>query len=114
MVERDPGDVARLGAGLTHRSDRWQMSGRYGFAAEGPDHVADGGGRLPALEANTAKQVHEVGGGVRYSRVDAFLRGRAPFPIELDVDLARTFSAAPEAQMTIATVTASLFFGARD
>jgi hypothetical protein len=111
-VERDPGDTLSVGAGLTHElAERWQLSARYGFRASGADHFSDGASRLPALEADTARRVHTAGGGLRYTLVDSYLRGRAPAPLEIDLDLARAFSATPEAAMTIVTATATVFFG---
>jgi hypothetical protein len=111
-VERDPGDTLSIGAGLAHELDeRWQLTARYGFRASGADQFSDGGSRLPALEAGTERRVHTAGGGLRYTLVDSYLRGRAPAPLEVDLDLARTFSATPEAAMTIVTATATVFFG---
>lgn len=112
-VERDPGDVVELGAALTHRLHRaWQLGARYGFLAEARDRFSDpaGGERLAALEAGTAKQVHTAGGGLRFTLVEAYLRGRARVPLEVELDLARSFSATPEAAMTTLTATATLFF----
>ena len=111
-VERDPGDVLELGASLTQEIRRdWQVTARYGFRARGSDHFSDGATPLPALDANTARRVHTAAGGIRFTLVNSFLRGRAPLPIEVDLELARTFSATPQAQMTMLTTTATLFFG---
>ena len=111
-VERDPGDVLELGAALTRELHRaWQLTARYGYLAEGSDHFSDGATRLPALEASTAKRVHTAGGGLRFTLVDSFLRGRAPLPVEVDLDLARTFTTTQEARMTMLSLTATLFFG---
>lgn len=112
VVERDPGDVLELGASLTQEvQPDWQLTARYGFRAAGSDHFTDGATRLPALDANTARQVHTAAGGLRFTLVDSFLRGRAPLPLEVDLELARTFSATPQAEMTMLTTTATLFFG---
>ena len=110
-VQRDPGDVLELAAALTQELHRaWQLTARYAYLAEGSDHFSDRASRLPALEAGTAKRVHTAGGGLRFTLVDSFLRGRAPLPLEIDLDLARNFATTPEATMTILTLTATLFF----
>lgn len=109
-VERDPGDVLEIGAGLTQELHRaWQITARYAYLTEGADHISDGAGRLPALEAGTAKHVHTAGGGLRFTLVDSFRHGRAPLPLELELELARSFSPTPEAAMTTLTATATIF-----
>ena len=109
-VERDPGDVAELGAAVTQRlHPAWQLTARARTLVEGSGHFSDGATRLPALEADTAKTVHTAGAGLRFTLVDSFLRGRAPLPLEIDLDLARSFSTTPEAAMTTVTATATLY-----
>jgi hypothetical protein len=114
-VQRDPGEVVKLAAAVTQAlHPAWQITARYGFLASPSDRFSDAASRLPALEADTARRVHTAGGGLRFTLVDAFLRGRAPVPLEVDVDLARSFSATtPEAELTTLTATATLFFGRR-
>ena len=51
---------------------------------------------------------------LRFTLVDSFLRGAAPLPFELELDLAHSFSDAPEAAMTILTATATLFLADDD
>jgi hypothetical protein len=110
-VWRDPGDTLEVGAALTQElHPTWQVSGRYAYLTRGADHFADGSTRLPAMEASTARQVHTAGAGLRFTLVESFLRGRAPLPLAIDLDLARSFSSTPEAAMTVVTATATLFF----
>lgn len=114
-VERDPGDVVEIGAAVTRDlHPAWQLTARYGYRGEGSDRFTEGATRLPALEANTAKDVHTPGVALRFTLVDSFLRGGAPFPLELELDLAHSFSSTPEAEMTILTATATLFLAGDD
>lgn len=109
-VERDPGDVVELGAAVSHElHSAWRVAARYGVRAAASDRFSDGESRLAALEADTARRVHTAGAGLRFTLVDAYLQGGAPLPLELSLDLARTFSAAPEAAMTILTATATVY-----
>lgn len=111
-VLRDPGEVLELGAELTQvLHPAWHVTARYGFLASARDQFSDATSRLPALEHGTERRVHTAGAAVRFTLVDLFLRGRAFAPLDLELDLARSFSSStPEAAMTTVTATATLFF----
>ncbi|HUS63113.1 MAG TPA: hypothetical protein VMZ28_01175 [Kofleriaceae bacterium] len=111
-VQRDPGEIVELGAAITQTlHPAWSLTGRYGLLASASDHFSDATSRLPALEQDTSRLVHTAGAALRFTLVDSFLRGHAPLPLELSLDLARTFSTTPQANMTMVTATATLFLG---
>ena len=99
-TQRTAGAV--IGLDLTPRlllGDSFALDGHYGFErTDAPTYDRAGAScanctDLPAFAPNTAgRNAQRVGVGLRYSTVDAYLRGRASTPIEVSLTHLQTIS----------------------
>jgi hypothetical protein len=113
-VVRDLGDVFQAGTTLRAKLGIWMVSGNYDFFSKGADSYHSRAGDHPAMSANTAYNIHKVGGAVGVDFVQKFLKGKAPLPIMFDVNVSQAFSKNDPSNMFTVMSRLTLFFGSAD